>query len=187
MFIQHIGWRWKYPLLFVYAHHEQPTHTAVQTLNFNTACKHSCKRKYFCYVLDGTELRIMAFIHVFPNQIATEHWHELFQNRRKKPKYIKPHFTYCLHYKLALGAREDMMCGMFHFMTFQSGAFCFDAMQIFILQPTEGNPNRHSYELRCYLSRTFLKLLYFNHGTIVMWKLSASAFSRHSTIYTYVK
>lgn len=105
----------------------------------------------------------------------------------KKTKYIKPHFTYCLHYKLALGAREDMMCGMFHFMTFQSGAFCFDAMQIFILQPTEGNPNRHSYELRCYSSRTFLKLLYFNHGTIVMWKLSASAFSRHSTIYKYIK
>lgn len=79
---------------------------------------------------------------------------------KKRTKYIKPHFTYCLHYKLALGAREDMMCGMFHFMTFQSGAFCFDAMQIFILQPTQGNPTRHSYELCCYSSRTFLKLLY---------------------------
>lgn len=116
-------------------------------------------------------------IHVFPNQIPQNTGMRISKAEKKKqPKYIQPHFTYCLHYKLALGAREDMMCGMFYFMTFQSGAFCFDAMQIFGLQPTEGNPTQTFIGNSGVIpaAEHFESSYKFNHGTIVVMRKTIS-------------
>lgn len=65
------------------------------------------------------------------------------------------------------------MCGMFHFMTFQSGAHCFNANEIFILKPTELAARCHSLK-KCTILFDFFSVsigvffacsLYFNHRT----------------------